>query len=648
MVDGKSPDWLPPGFTEKVKYKNGRKIKYYYNVATGAKYHSKKDVLTCATADDGLLGTPETTKVDNSGLSSNKKVDAILDTTNDSPGWLPGGWTMEEKTRQSGPRKGSVYKVYTDLSSGSRFYSRAAVTRYLNTVDQPNTVTVQNKVHTLDNVDEPVRDVSPQGICMTSTGHIPEKKKKGSIKTLDNVDEPSPDMSQQGISKTNTGHVPEKKKKSNSFETVAIESSAADDLPPGWIKEIVTSKSGKKIRKDPYYTDPISGYVFRSKLDALRYLKTNDIASCACRPKKRELDDLEMIKNKVVSTVPASEQLSEQKRQLFPELNDGGENSGAKFPAESEAKILKQMQDNSNSNAETDKNPEPANEVPKRDTGVTAVDVAISSTVTDPLSEQKIAESGMEKQTDITPLKSRTSKKRKDPSLPQRASKRLAGSKPEVQPDSVLNERSLRAASKRSFGSEVDTFSGPSVIASASIPLPSDVEPAKEETLQEVESLDKVEKPPTDDPAIPDGQTGTQASENQQDDGKRPQESQLCYDFGDSWSDPLEFALKTLRGEIPIDDTLTFAGCFGEQVTIPYNQADGCLKPSQSDEPIIFQNDFGHHSESSKQQGAVNELPANPSSFSALGNISFQTCNGFNSQSSTEAVKKDSQTTFNP
>ncbi|KAL0327829.1 UNVERIFIED_CONTAM: Methyl-CpG-binding domain-containing protein 13, partial [Sesamum angustifolium] len=618
---------------------------YYYNVATGAKYHSKKDVLSFAAADNGLLGTPETTKVDNSGLSSNKEVDTILDKTNESPEWLPSGWTMEEKTRQGGSRKGSVYKVYTDLSSGSRFYSRAAVTRYLNTVDHPNTVTVQNK---LDNVDEPIRDTSPLGISMTSTGHIPEKKKNGSIKTLDEVDEPSPDMSQQGISMTNTGHIPEKKKKSNSFETVAVESSAADDLPPGWIKEIITSKSGNKIRKDPYYTDPVSGYVFRSKLDALRYLKTNDIGSCACRPKKRELDDLKLIKNKVTSPVPASEQLSVQKRQLFPELNGGGENSGANIPSETESKILKQTQDNSNSNAETDKNPEPANEVPKQDAGVMALDVAISATVTDPLSEQKILGSGTEKQTDITPVKSRTSKKRKDPSLPLRASKRLAGSEPEVQPTSVLNERSLRAAAKRSSGSEVDTFSSPTVKASASMPLPSDVEPAKEEILQKAESLDKVEKPSTEDQAIPDEQTGTQASEKQQDDGKRPQESQLCYDFGDSWSDPLEFALKTLRGEIPIDDTLSFAGCFSEQVGIPYNKADGCLKPSQCDEPIIFQNEFGHHSESSKQQGAVNELPANPSSFSPLGNISFPTCNGFNSQSSTGAVKKDSQTTFNP
>lgn len=55
-----------------------------------------------------------------------------------------------------------------------------------------------------------------------------------------------------------------------------------------------------------FYTDPVSGYAFRSRLDALRYLKTNDIGSCAIKPKKRdELGDLELIKNEI----PVSELL---------------------------------------------------------------------------------------------------------------------------------------------------------------------------------------------------------------------------------------------------------------------------------------------------------------------------------------------------
>lgn len=37
-----------------------------------------------------------------------------------------------------------------------------------------------------------------------------------------------------------------------------------------------------------YYTDPVSGYVFLSQKDALRYLKSGDIRMCAMRPKKRD------------------------------------------------------------------------------------------------------------------------------------------------------------------------------------------------------------------------------------------------------------------------------------------------------------------------------------------------------------------------
>ncbi|KAI3765222.1 hypothetical protein L2E82_15250 [Cichorium intybus] len=37
-----------------------------------------------------------------------------------------------------------------------------------------------------------------------------------------------------------------------------------------------------------YYLDPLSGYVFFSKLDALRYLDSGDIKKCAMRPLRRD------------------------------------------------------------------------------------------------------------------------------------------------------------------------------------------------------------------------------------------------------------------------------------------------------------------------------------------------------------------------
>ncbi|PIN27228.1 hypothetical protein CDL12_00021 [Handroanthus impetiginosus] len=669
MVAGKSPEWLPPGFTEKVKYKNGRKIKYYYHAATGKKYHSKKDVLSCAMTDNGHLGTPQRADGDDNRLSSNNKIDAGLAKTNDSPEWLPNGWKMEEKTRQSGFRKGAIYKVYTELSSGSKFYSRAAVARYMKTVEHANTKNAKKKV---DHLEEPIPDVSPSCISMTNTDHIPEKKLKNS-----------------------------------SFKTVAIESAAADDLPPGWIKEIKTSKSGNRIRKDPFYTDPVSGYMFRSKLDALRYLKTNDIRSCACRPRKRELDDPKLITNEISSPSPANknEKLSEHKRQLFPfgEINDGGESSGTKSQAQTAAEITEQTQHNnepdsvkvssvgvegnSNKKVEMENNHEPANEVSKEDH----------------------RESGMKKRSEAG---LRKSKKRRDLSLPSRTSKRLAGGEPEIVSNSVLSKRSLRAAARRSSGNGIKINTPPSFSPKAlAATRPSEIEPVKEdpkyETLQVPEPLNQVENGPlampeekvveAQPPAIPEEkvveaqpddnkrsqETGqpnddkrsqeseqpgdnkrsqetdqpddnkrSQESEQPDDnknsqeseqpgDNKRSQESELCYDFGDSWSDPLEFALKTLRGEISIDDTLAFPGGFDEHQSIPYNQT---LKQSQPDAPIIFRNEFVPPSESSKQKSPVNQFAPNSSSFSALGKL----WSGFNNQSSTEATKQDCPTKFNP
>lgn len=46
--------------------------------------------------------------------------------------------------------------------------------------------------------------------------------------------------------------------------------------------------------------------MFRSKNDALRYLETSDIGSCATKPKKRELGDLTLIKDKIPVSVRLS------------------------------------------------------------------------------------------------------------------------------------------------------------------------------------------------------------------------------------------------------------------------------------------------------------------------------------------------------
>ncbi|XP_031278277.1 methyl-CpG-binding domain-containing protein 13-like [Pistacia vera] len=80
-----------------------------------------------------------------------------------------------------------------------------------------------------------------------------------------------------------------------SASKVVVEKSTVDDLPPGWIKETKIRKNAFGVRRDPYYTDPVSGYVFRSKKDVFRYLETGEISRHAFKPSKRDAHDLEAL-----------------------------------------------------------------------------------------------------------------------------------------------------------------------------------------------------------------------------------------------------------------------------------------------------------------------------------------------------------------
>ncbi|XVF50805.1 hypothetical protein PTKIN_Ptkin04bG0132800 [Pterospermum kingtungense] len=76
-----------------------------------------------------------------------------------------------------------------------------------------------------------------------------------------------------------------------SSENVTVEKVAAEGLPPGWIKEVRITKRCNRIRKDPFYTDPVSGYVFRSMKDALRYVETGELGRLAFKPKEKGSND---------------------------------------------------------------------------------------------------------------------------------------------------------------------------------------------------------------------------------------------------------------------------------------------------------------------------------------------------------------------
>lgn len=57
----------------------------------------------------------------------------------------------------------------------------------------------------------------------------------------------------------------------------------------------MTSLQINHCRHEQFYTDPVTGYIFRSKLDALRFLETGDVNLCAIRPKVKDKDGNEVV-----------------------------------------------------------------------------------------------------------------------------------------------------------------------------------------------------------------------------------------------------------------------------------------------------------------------------------------------------------------
>ncbi|KAF6999042.1 hypothetical protein CFC21_015116 [Triticum aestivum] len=63
-----------------------------------------------------------------------------------------------------------------------------------------------------------------------------------------------------------------------------------DGLPKGWVKELVFRKCNDGIRKDPYYTDPVSHLLFRTLKSVISYLQTGEISRHAYLPRRSVTD----------------------------------------------------------------------------------------------------------------------------------------------------------------------------------------------------------------------------------------------------------------------------------------------------------------------------------------------------------------------
>ncbi|CAK7337235.1 unnamed protein product [Dovyalis caffra] len=79
-----------------------------------------------------------------------------------------------------------------------------------------------------------------------------------------------------------------------SSNKVVIEKTIPEGLPPGWTKEIKVTKKGGRIRRDPFYIDPVSRFVFRSMKDARRYIESGVVGRLAFKRNDRDNNGVEL------------------------------------------------------------------------------------------------------------------------------------------------------------------------------------------------------------------------------------------------------------------------------------------------------------------------------------------------------------------
>ncbi|XP_057477927.1 uncharacterized protein LOC130765512 [Actinidia eriantha] len=517
MVAGNSPEWLPAGWNEQFQVKDGRKMKYYYKKKTGQKFYSKKDVIRYVERGNPCCGTPQQKIKDNKTSSENKPMPPEIE-TNETPEWLPHGWIMEMKTSNSSSGTGRKYKCYIDQLTGRKFYSKPQVFEYLKTVKPDSRASQQKGFVSNPKLGEGKTSLKQEGSqnketlegrsCTSKQNQIGFGKQSVKEVVIERV---TRDGTQNQKTLEGMNCASEQKQigfSKHSVKKVVIKRVKPDGLPPGWIKEIKIQKKANGFRKDPYYTDPASGYVFRSQKDALRYLESGDINRCALKPKKR--DELEFLNGE--TSLPSAANMHQlgqhaTSRQLFEGLencvkssletiDDEGLQKRQCLSVSTDAMITstpggKHTLDNGIEDcAETKESnhpsssPLPRTEGSERKLGemVCAENGTSSSLSTEMAREEKLSNNVSGNSNDRKlHINVSKSKKKIVLSLPRRSSKRLVGIEPDLAVDLMLGERVLRDAARKSSEHEAK----PSLAALNNVVLSA---PQLFETLSETDS----------------------------------------------------------------------------------------------------------------------------------------------------------------
>ncbi|RCV32751.1 hypothetical protein SETIT_7G028500v2 [Setaria italica] len=215
-------------------------------------------------------------------------IDEDLRSLEEPPGWLPDGWIMEV-CRDDG---GSIYRCYTSPVSGCTFTSKMETLDYLFSGMEERMLESQESAE--DNELLGSHTWLPGGwlIEVRAGGKKMNKMYKFYF---------HPPTGMRFLSKAEVLHYVNEGKISASDMDVLCDTRTDDNilahvefnpdgLPDGWVKETIFRNCNDGIRKDPYYTDPISRRVFRTLKSVLSYLGTGEISKHAYLPRRNVID----------------------------------------------------------------------------------------------------------------------------------------------------------------------------------------------------------------------------------------------------------------------------------------------------------------------------------------------------------------------
>ncbi|CAL5028481.1 unnamed protein product [Urochloa decumbens] len=203
------------------------------------------------------------------------------------PGWLPDGWIMEVYRDD----KGSIYPYYISPVSEYTFTSKMETLDYLFSGMEERMLESQERI---DDELHGSHTWLPGGwlIEVRAGGKKMDKMYKFYF---------HPPTGMRFLSKAEVlSYVNERKISARDMDVLCDTSTDdnilahvefnPDGLPDGWVKETIFRKCNDGIRKDPYYTDPISHRVFRTLKSVLSYLGTGEISKHAYMPRRNVID----------------------------------------------------------------------------------------------------------------------------------------------------------------------------------------------------------------------------------------------------------------------------------------------------------------------------------------------------------------------